>query len=131
MSFYTSIIPRWDFSNLVDDFFFSFPADPKPPVSWAVVGEEDQSVVIQLAVAGFKEEDIKVWHENKTLRIVGDNTKREGLSTKFSCKFDRAWRLSDKLDVSKTEVKLEDGILAITIPIIKPEVKRTYFFGEE
>ena len=76
--------------RLFDDFFFSWPDSTKPPIDQFPIEDKDgmlQSWMIQVAVSGFKEEDIKVWHENQTLYISGDNSNSENLAPKFRSNF--------------------------------------------
>lgn len=111
-------------NNLFNSFFFSWPTDPKPPIeSFPIVDPDEERIEdrvkgweIQMAVAGFSEEDIEVWHEGKVLHIKGSN-KENGVAPRFSCSFYHKIPCSKHLAVEKTEVDLKNGILKIQIPM--------------
>ena len=128
------------FNSLFESFFLNWPEQSKPPISHFPILDADKSVAglcestdlkgweIQLAVAGYTENDLKVWYENHILHISGDNTERE-ISHKFKCKFDHSLNVHSGLDLSKSEVSLSMGILSIKIPINKYKEEEKYLFG--
>ncbi len=120
--------------DLVDDFFYSFEKNPKPPIDISLVLGEDREEIlgwkIETALAGFKEGDVRVYSEGQKLFIEGDNTKNK-LSDKFSSNFCHTFATSNKLDLSAAEVKLENGILRVFIPIKDLESERNYLLGGE
>lgn len=130
---------------LTNDFlsrvFFNWPESPKPPIaeraiivdhevgddlSWSNINGWD----IQLALAGYKEDDIKVWHVDNTLHITGDNTERD-IIDKFKGKFHREFIISKQLALDKSVVKLEDGILYIKIPRNTEHSSVNRLFGKD
>lgn len=105
----------------INKFFYSWPFnEPKPPSSAHGILTEDGSswsgVEIQFAVAGFKRDDIKVSVSGRNLYVEGDNQKREDINSKFRCSFARVIPVKESLDIDSIDVKLEDGILSISIP---------------
>jgi len=120
-------------------FFWSFPSDPKPPIVATCVGKKivdlngkeslPEAVELQMAVAGFKKEDIKVWYEGNTLHVEGSNLHRSSIPSKFQSSFERVFPVEKRLDLTSAETSLEDGILTVKIPIKPPQNNRTYLFG--
>jgi HSP20 family molecular chaperone IbpA len=84
---------------------------------------------IQFAVAGFEEEDIKIYFEGRTLVIEGDNLKHDNVSAKFKCSFNRKISIRENLDLEKADISLKNGILNIVLPVKDPKKNRTYILG--
>jgi HSP20 family molecular chaperone IbpA len=120
-----------EIDQLINYLFYSFPTDTKPPLTVEEYRWDDNGdgVLISMALAGFKEEDLSVYVEDDILHISGDNTARE-IPEKFKAKFNHAFPVKKNLDLTKAEVKLESGILSVTIPLISPDKSRSYLFGE-
>jgi molecular chaperone IbpA len=86
---------------------------------------------LELALAGFKKEEVKVYTEYGKLFIEGQKEDKEsdanyvhkGLAQRS---FKRAWTLSDDTEVR--EVVFEDGLLTVTLSKIVPEhhVRKDY-----
>ena len=79
---------------------------------------------LELALAGFKKEEVHVYTEYGKLFVEGQKEEREsdanyvhkGLAQRS---FKRAWTLSDDTEVR--EVVFEDGLLTVTLGKIVPE----------
>ena len=99
--------------------------DTYPPHN--VVKSDDMKYDIELAVAGFSENDITIELKEHVLYIKGDREKRrkdeayvhKGISGR---KFSKSFRLSEYAEVSGAD--LTDGILTVSIEVILPEEKR-------
>lgn len=126
--------------ELMDLLFYNWPkSDPKPPAAWRAMsgreekktgGEELTGVEIQLALAGFKEEDIKVAAEGRQIVVKGDNTRREDVDGKWKAKFSKKFSLQERLDIRQAEVSFFDGILSIKVPLKEKEQRSIPLFGE-
>jgi HSP20 family molecular chaperone IbpA len=120
--------------KLLKDLFFGVDFESKPPCE--VQRELDssgvlRSAIIQYALAGFKEEDIKVYHENNVLYISGDNLyQKDKVASKFRSRFSYEIPVSRQLDLSEAEVSFENGLLSISIPVSKDKPSRQYLFGK-
>ena len=95
-----------------------------PPYN--IIKESNTSTRIEVALAGFKKEQISVYTENNKLFIEGqrDSTEEgeyvhQGLAQRA---FTRVWTISD--DVEVKEVNFEDGLLNIKLTRIIPEHQR-------
>ena len=109
-------------------FFYSFPSnEPKPPISARDIPEG--GVEIQFALAGFKEEDVLVWFEGRTLIVEGNNLAHEDIAARFQCSFSRRISIKENLDLDKAKISLHDGILAITLPLKDKEKEKKLLFG--
>jgi molecular chaperone IbpA len=86
---------------------------------------------LELALAGFKKEEVNVFTEYGKLFVEGQKEDRE-TDTRYVHKglaqrsFKRAWTLSD--DTTIKDVTFEDGLLTITLGKIVPEhhVRKDY-----
>jgi molecular chaperone IbpA len=92
-----------------------------------VVKTDENTYVIEMAVAGFKKNEIAVEVEQDMLTIRGESTPiqltrvylHRGLSSRD---FERTFNLAEHMIVKGAEIK--DGILTITIERIIPEDKK-------
>ena len=98
-------------------------SDHYPPHN--IIKDEDMKYRIEIATAGFKEEELSIELKDGILDINGDHTPRglnfvhKGISTR---KFHRSFRLSEYTQV--TGASLENGILAINLEVVLPEEKK-------
>jgi molecular chaperone IbpA len=96
-----------------------------PPYN--VIKIDDQTTVVELAVAGFKESELNVVVEEGNLKISGkkeiDNSSTnylyKGIGTRA---FEKMFGLSKDARVEKAEYS--DGILSVFVTHIVPEVKK-------
>ena len=106
---------------------FNYPVD--------IVNTKD-ATIIDIAAAGLDKDDIKVTYEDEVLRVKyqkqeeteektadGVTVVHRGIARRS---FDQAWKLSRKYDVSKINVKLDKGILTITLPFKEGEEKKDF-----
>ena len=98
-------------------------SDHYPPHN--IIKDEDMKYRIEIATAGFKEEELSVELKDGILEVNGEHTPRglefihKGISTR---KFHRSFRLSEYTQV--TGASLENGILAIHLEVVLPEEKK-------
>jgi len=120
----------------LDKFFDSFNTIQQdvnyPPYNLVKVDENTFS--LELALAGFAEDEVKVYTENSQLVVEAakaDTDQREYVHRGLAARsFTRTWTLSD--DVEVKEVKFENGILAVALVRIVPENhKRFLWFGKD
>ena len=113
----------YDFANQVSNMFYrdggykSFPID---------VVEEEGKFIVYAEIPGVKKEDITVSFEDSTLTIAakrekGDN-KKYLIHERNAMKYERSIYFNDILE-DTINAKYEDGILAVTINLKKPEEK--------
>ncbi|MGZ3862192.1 MAG: Hsp20/alpha crystallin family protein [Bacteroidia bacterium] len=102
-----------------DKFFKGFHAS----LPAANVSETDKSYKIELAIPGFKKEEVKVNLENEILTIEAENkTEKEEKDEKFTRKefsygsFSRSFQLPKAANSDKIEAKYENGLLKLQIP---------------
>ena len=97
--------------------------DNYPPHN--VVKIDDEKFLIELAVAGFKEDDIDIQLKDGILKVKGEvePTEREyaykGISSR---KFEKSFRLSEFVVIDGADLK--DGILVVYARVELPEEKR-------
>lgn len=95
-----------------------------PPYN--IIRLDEQHVVLEVAVAGFKEAELNVIVENGELKIAG--RKQEVENVEYIHKgigaraFERKFTLSQDVRVEKAEYA--DGILSIFVEYIVPEEKK-------
>lgn len=93
-----------------------------PPYN--LIKHDSSNFSIEIALAGFKSEEIEVSTEQSILRVASKVEKRDiertylhkGLSKRS---FIRNWQLAE--DVELIDVKFEDGLLTINLQRIVPE----------
>jgi len=90
-----------------------------------IVKFDDHNYQIELAVAGFKRDELTIESKDRTLTIAGEHQNRgrdyihRGISTK---KFVRNFRLSEYVEVKGAD--LQDGVLAVQLQVVVPEEMR-------
>jgi len=111
--------------SFLEDYFFNWPTEPKPPMDSYPMrktpfDDTTPSVgrSIQIALAGFSEDQISVCAKNNILIIKGDNTDSK-ISHKFRSEFTRKLQLSHQLDPKNANVYFYNGLLTIDIPFKK------------
>jgi molecular chaperone IbpA len=121
----------WDiytpFSVGLDDVFNRLEAmtghnTSYPPYN--LIKHDGSNYEIEIALAGFKREEIEVSTEQNILRVTSKVTKRDternylhkGLSKRS---FNNSWQLSD--DVRVSSVEYTDGLLTISLEKIVPD----------
>lgn len=87
--------------------------------------QADGKIKIELALAGYKKEQLSVDVEDDCIVISAD--KCEDTSRVLSRKaFRKAYYLGNDVDWAKTEAKYKDGLLTVTIPeVVEEEKKKT------
>ena len=96
-----------------------------PPHNIVKLTDDSQEYLIELAVAGFEEDEIDVEVDDRTLTIRGEHKVKgreyihKGISTK---KFARTFRLSEYVQVAGADLKA--GILSIHLKVVLPDEKR-------
>lgn len=103
-----------------------------PPYN--LIKNSDSDFRLEIALAGFKQDEIKVFTEENQLIVEatknGEDKKEyvhRGLAQRS---FKRAWTLAE--DVEVEEVKFEDGILDVHLLRIVPEkYQRRIWFGTD
>jgi len=127
-----------EINRAFESFFHSWPTEPKPPIEGFPIVDPNSSDTesvrgweIQMAVAGFGEENVEVWSEGKVLHIKGSN-KENDVAPRFSCSFYHKIPCSKYLDIDRAEAKLVNGILSIKIPVEEERVEqRRYLLKKE
>lgn len=110
----------------MDDWFHRFGSLHQTETNYPpynVIKESNTEFRLEVALAGFKKNQITVYTENNKLFIEGerevDNGKEyvhHGLAQRA---FTRAWTISD--DVEVKEVAFDDGLLSVRLTRVIPE----------
>ena len=109
----------------MDEYFdrvFSTSVNNYPPYN--VIQVNDTETQLEIALAGFKKEDVHAYTEYGKLFVKGEKKTSDdervfvhkGLATRD---FERAWTLAEDTEVSN--VVFEDGLLTITLTKVIPE----------
>ena len=109
-----------------DDFFNHFAAIERPYPPFNVKkGKVENNHTIEMALAGFKKEDIKIEVKDNVLSIEGEQDEalsdyvHKGISTR---NFKRVFSLSKYMEVTSADMK--DGVLQIEIQRNIPESEK-------
>ena len=108
--------------DYLDRFFNDDYSSNYPPYNLISVSNHESR--LEIALAGFKKKDVKVYTEYGKLIVKADREERQepenyahrGLAQRA---FTRSWTLSD--DTKVDNVKFEDGMLSIKLSKIVPE----------
>lgn len=93
-----------------------------------IVKTDDTHYVIEIAVAGFKKNEIAVEIEQEMLTVRGscetnESSLRQYLHRGLSSRdFERSWQLAEHMVVQGAEI--QDGILTINLEYVIPEEKK-------
>ena len=114
-------------SFLKDSFSFKAESSYYPPHN--ILKHNDNKFVLELAVAGFTQEDLHVVLDKNTLVVTGNKKKddssdsvaylHKGIGTRS---FNKSFVLERYLVVK--DVKLSDGILKVTLERVVPEEEK-------
>ena len=109
----------------LDDYFnrfFNETVTNYPPYNLIQVNNSESR--LEIALAGFKKEEVNVFTEYGKLFVEGKKKDKEDGSEYFhqglaQRSFKRAWTLSDDFEVR--DVSLEDGLLTVKLGKVVPE----------
>ena len=109
----------------LDDYFnrfFNETVTNYPPYNLIQVNNSESR--LEIALAGFKKEEVNVYTEYGKLFVEGKKKDKETESEYFhqglaQRSFKRAWTLSDDFEVR--DVSLEDGLLTVQLGKVVPE----------
>ena len=112
-------------STGLDDYFnrfFNETVTNYPPYNLIQVNNSESR--LEIALAGFKKEEVNVFTEYGKLFVEGKKKDKETESEYFhqglaQRSFKRAWTLSDDFEVR--DVTLEDGLLTVKLGKVVPE----------
>jgi len=110
------------FDTMIDelDRISRHSGDTFPPHNILKTGEDQY--LIELAVAGFAQDELEIEVKNRTLTIRGQHNDsgrdyiHKGISTK---KFERQFRMSEYVEVMGADFR--DGLLAVQLEVMIPE----------
>ena len=108
--------------DYLDRFFHTPTQQNYPPYN--IIQVNNVETKLEVALAGFKKKDIKVYTEHGKLNIEGgkeestekSNYTHQGLAQRS---FSRSWTITDDTEVKSVEC--EDGLLTVTVSKIVPE----------
>ena len=108
--------------DYLDRFFNETRTENYPPYN--IVQVNNVETRLEVALAGFKKKEVKVYTEHGKLVVEGNKEQKEdkdqlvfkGLAQRS---FQRSWGITDDTEVQKVE--FEDGLLTVTVGKIVPE----------
>ena len=108
--------------DYLDRFFNETRTENYPPYN--IVQVNNVETRLEVALAGFKKKEVKVYTEFGKLVVEGNKEKKDekdelifkGLAQRS---FQRTWGITDDTEVQKVE--FEDGLLTVTVGKIVPE----------
>ena len=115
----------------MDNYFdriFSYEAQSYPPYNLVQVNEDESR--LELALAGFSKDEVKVYTERGSLVVEGNrkndddrNYVHRGLAQRS---FTRKWNVSEDTEVSS--VTFENGLLVVVLSRVVPESRKKKFY---
>ena len=107
--------------DYLNRFFNETTTENYPPYNIIQVNNVESR--LEVALAGFKKDEVKVYTEFGKLIVEGNREEKEDKEFAFKGlaqrSFQRAWGISDDTEVQKVE--FEDGLLTVTVGKIVPE----------
>ena len=107
--------------DYLDRFFESNRTENYPPYN--IIQVNNVETRLEVALAGFKKKEVKVYTEFGKLIVEGKKEEKEDKDFAFKGlaqrSFQRAWSISDDTEVQKVE--FEDGLLTVKVGKIVPE----------
>ena len=107
--------------DYLNRFFNETTKENYPPYNIIQVNNVESR--LEVALAGFKKKEVKVYTEFGKLIVEGNKEEKEDKEFAFKGlaqrSFQRSWGISDDTEVQKVE--FEDGLLTITVGKIVPE----------
>jgi len=115
----------------MDNYFdriFSYEAQSYPPYNLFQVNEDESR--LEMALAGFSNDEVKVYTERGNLVVEGSKEDVEGREYVHrglaQRSFTRSWSISEDTEVS--DVTFENGLLVVVLTRIVPEERKKRFF---
>ena len=108
--------------DYLDRFFNESRTENYPPYN--IIQVNNVETRLEVALAGFKKKEVKVYTEHGKLVVEGNKEQKEdkdqlvfkGLAQRS---FQRSWGITDDTEVQKVE--FEDGLLTVTVGKIVPD----------
>lgn len=131
MTLYNSLLPRSGFigfDRLFDELEKNLNSQPSTYPPYNLVKVNDDNFRIELAVAGFKDEDIDITLDNGTLTIKSVAESKAEEDVKYihrgiaKRKFYREFTLADYVEVDSAEI--QNGVLVVSLVKNIPEEKK-------
>ena len=79
----------------------------------------DFNYLLEATMVGISKSDLKVSVVGNSLVIKGTPS----VKSRFVTAFNHSWALAKDADVSRIDARLENGLLIVTIPKVKPTVR--------
>ena len=107
--------------DYLDRFFNDARTENYPPYN--IIQVNNVETRLEIALAGFKKKEVKVYTEFGKLIVEGNREEKEDKEFAFKGlaqrSFSRSWGIADDTEVQKVE--FEDGLLTVTVGKIVPE----------
>ena len=97
----------------------AFKYDPAYSKSEYYVTANEKEWTIEIPLPGMTKENLKVDIEDGLITIQANPTIKSKAVRSFKC----SWHIDEAVDVSNITAKLENGLLLVTLPRIKPAKK--------
>ena len=105
------------------DRFFNAPTQTSNYPPYNLVSINNVESRLEIALAGFKKKEVKVYTEYGKLVVEGKKEEKEDVEYQYkglsNRSFNRVWTISDDTEVRG--VKFQDGLLTINLGKIVPE----------
>ena len=105
------------------DRFFNAPTQTSNYPPYNLVSINNVESRLEIALAGFKKKEVKVYTEYGKLVVEGKKEEKEDVEYQYkglsNRSFNRIWTISDDTEVR--DVKFQDGLLTINLGKIVPE----------
>ncbi len=113
---------RREFDRLFRDMWGNLPEEREMTAAYPVdIREEDDSIMVEAELPGFKREEIDVNLDQGILSISAERKSeeekgKEHLNERRFTRVERSFTLPAAVDESNVDAKLEDGVLRLRMP---------------
>jgi HSP20 family protein len=107
------------FANVYDSYVTSTGASHSGYAnSWSTTSNKD-NYMLEATMVGIGKNNLKVTVIGNALVVEGNPS----VKSRYATDFKRSWTLAEDADVSNIDARLENGLLTVTIPKVKPKVR--------
>lgn len=104
--------------NLFDAYGFPVTKQTTHANSWYTSSNAD-NYVLEATMVGIGKSDLKISVVDNTLVVEGNPSTK----SRFATAFKRSWALAEDADAANVNARLENGLLTLTIPRLKPATR--------
>lgn len=108
--------------NILKSGLYSWPVCEKPTASNYLLASSEDNYMLEIPMIGIVKENLTVDVQDDRLNVAA---KADIKVSNFARDFKQSWHLAKDSNVDAVVAKLENGVLTVTVPRVKP-VKKVF-----